>query len=148
MMMPRVLLAALAVALSSACYADGELRPISISECMTKNCMSREVHVSSPEENFRVQAWFDIVTWPDKQITYFYPLFNVFNYSTEEAEVLVGMQLLDGNETVSLEATSKSRFAPTKQTEGSYETYLSINAQPVTMEIAKKTRFLKVLYRR
>ena len=144
----RITFAIIALLLSKACFADAVARPIDISECMIKNCMSRDVHVFSPEENFRVQAWFDIVTFADKQVTHFYPLFNVFNYTEEPSRVVIGMQLLDQDKKVLLEVKDKSTFDPTRKTEGSYETYFSVNARPVTAEILNNTKFLRVVFER
>ena len=144
----KITIALLALLLSKHCFADGAPRPIDISDCMVKNCMSQDVHVSSPEENFRVQAWFDIVTFADKKVTYFYPLFNVFNYTQEPSQVVVGMQLLDQDKIVLLEAKGKSMFNPTRNTEGSYDTYFSVNAKPVTAEIVKNARYLRVVFER
>ena len=144
----KIVAAVLALLFSAACFAGGAARPIDISECMIKNCMSRDVHVFSPEENFRVQAWFDITSLEDGRKTFFYPLFNVFNYTRAQARVVVGMQLLDRDEQVLLEVKGESLFEPTQQTEGSYETFVSINARPVTAEIVAQTKFLRVIFER
>ncbi len=120
MIMNRFLIASLATIWSVICLADGDPRPINIAKCLENNCMAQDVHVFTPEENFKVQAWFDVVSFPDKPIPYFYPLFNVFNYSNNEAELVVGMQLIDQAGKVLLEATDKAVFKPTEKTEGSY----------------------------
>jgi hypothetical protein len=144
----RFIFASLALVFSNACFADGTIRPINISECMIKNCMARGIHKFSPEDSFMVQAWFDIVRREDTQTTYFFPLFNVFNYTQIESEVLVGMQLLDQNKKILLEVKDKRLVSPTQETEGSVETYISLNANQVTVEIVKNTRFLNVIFRR
>ena len=110
--------------------------------------MARDVHVFNPEKNIRVQAWFDVVKFPDKPDPLFYPLFNVFNHSDREVEVTIGMQLLDQAGDVLIEVTGKSKFSPTKKTEGSYETYLSINPQPLSAETVLQTKFVRVVYHR
>jgi len=145
---PRFTIAVLALVLSKACFADGIARPINISECIIKNCMARDVHVFSPEKNFKVQAWFDIVNQEDQQITYFYPLFNVFNYTQKQSQILIGMQLLDQDKNILLEAKDNSLFDPTQNTEGSYETYFSVNAKAMTLEIVKNAKFLRVIFQR
>ena len=110
--------------------------------------MARDVHVFNPENDIKVQAWFDVVKLPDKPDPLFYPLFNVFNYSESEAEITIGMQLLDQTGRVLIEATDKAVFKPTKVTEGSYETYLSINARPLSSETVAQTKFVRVVYQR
>ncbi len=147
-MITRLLSIILAALWASCAFANGESRPIDISSCLTKNCMARDVHVFSPENKIKVQAWFDVVKFPDKPDPLFYPLFNVFNYSETEAEVTIGMQLLDQAGSVLLEATSKAVFKPTKDTEGSYETYLSVNARPLSSESVMRAKFVRVVYQR
>jgi hypothetical protein len=110
--------------------------------------MAQDTHIFAPVESFKVQAWFDVVSIPDKPFPYFYSLFNVFNYSKNEAELIIGMQLLDQAGKVLLEATDKALFKPTQKTEGSYETYFSVNAKPVSAEIANQTKYLRVVFRR
>ena len=110
--------------------------------------MGQDVHVFTPEEGFKVQAWFDVVTRKDGSFASFYPLFNVFNYSASAAEVVVGMQLLDQAGKVLVEATDTAVFEPTEQTEGSYETYLSIIAVPISVDVANQAKFLRVVFRR
>ena len=113
-----------------------------------KNCMARDVHYFNPEKHIRVQAWFDVVKFPDKPDPLFYPLFNVFNYSETEAEITIGMQLLDQAGDVLIEVKGKAIFKPTKNTEGSYETYISINAEPLSSETVMQTQFVRVVYQR
>lgn len=105
-----------------------------------------EVHEIVPEENIKIQAWFDIVNWEDKRGTKFYPLFNVYNYTKSTAQVLIGMQLLDKDKAVLTEISGSKSFEPTKKTEPSYETYISLNAKSLTEDVIKNTRFLNVLY--
>ncbi len=147
-MMTRLLTIALTILWACTVSANGEPRPIDISACLTKNCMARDVHVFNPENDIKVQAWFDVVKFPDKPDPLFYPLFNVFNYSKSDAEITIGMQLLNQSGRVLVEATGKAIFKPTKNTEGSYETYLSINAQPLSSETIMQTRFVRVVYQR
>jgi hypothetical protein len=58
------------------------------------------------------------------------------------------MQLLDQNKKILLEVKDKRLVSPTQETEGSVETYISLNANQVTVEIVKNTRFLNVIFRR
>ena len=147
-MLNRLLIIVLVVLWSSFASADGDPRSIDITGCLEKNCMARDVHVFYPEENIKVQAWFDMVTFPDKPDPLFYPLFNVFNYSESDVEPLIGMQLLDQSKNVLVEATGKAVFKPTKSTEASYDTYFSINAMSITPEIARQTKYVRVVYQR
>ena len=146
--MTRLLIVAVATLWANYAIASGEPRPLDISGCLTKNCMSRDAHFFNPEKDIRVQAWFDVVSFPDKPDPLFYPLFNVFNYSDKAAEINIGMQLLDQAGSVLLEATGKATLKPTKNTETSYDTYLSINARPLTSDTAMQTKFVRVVFQR
>ncbi len=142
------IVAALVICWAGNLSANGEPRPIELSECLEKNCMARDVHDFYPEENIKVQAWFDVVTFADKPGPLFYPLFNVYNYSSNAINLRMGMQLLDESGQVLIEGTSKAVFQPTQNTEASYDTYLSVNALSLTADIARRTAFVRMLYQR
>ena len=94
----------------------------------------------------KILAWFDIVYLGSKQTADFFPLFNVYNYGNEAIDIEIGMQLLDKNEIVLIEIGAKYVFKPTKKTKPSYETYRSLNANPVSADIILKTKFVRVEY--
>ena len=140
--------AVLALALSNACFADGVARPIDISECMTEDCYGRDAHIFSPEENLEIQAWFDIVNFPDEKTTNFFPLFSVSNSTQKQFEVTIGMQLLDHDKKILVEAKWERHFDSVQSTEGSDEIFVSVPAEPVTLEIVRDAKFLRVIFRR
>ena len=138
----------LALLLSGACFADGEVRPIDISGCMPEDCYGRDSHVFSPEENLEIQAWFDIVNMPNEEGAHFFPLFSVSNSTQKQIEGVIGMQLLDHDKEILLEAKLDSSFESIQSTEGPDAQFVSVPAEPVTLEIVKNTKFLRVIFRR
>ncbi len=129
-------------------FADGQKVGVDISSCVGKgsNCFSKGLHEFNAEEKVKVQAWFDAVELDQKGITKFFPLFNIYNYSKKIIEAEIGMQLLDVNDKVLIEIKSPNSFKPTKKTEPSYETYISLPAKPLSPDILKATKFVRVIY--
>jgi hypothetical protein len=146
--MTRFLVAFFTFVLSSIAGAENNARPIDIAECMEKDCFARDVHVFIPEENIEVQAWFDVVTFDHNPKLLFFPLFNVYNRTQSPIEVSIGMLLLDKDKSKLLEIIGIKAFNPTETTEPNSDTFLSINAEPLTVEIIRNTKYLRVMYRR
>ena len=129
-------------------FADGQKVGVNISSCVAKEsrCFSKGLHEFNAEDKVKVQAWFDAVKLDPKDNTKFFPLFNVYNYSEKIIEAEIGMQLLDINDKVLIEIKSPYSFKPTQKTEPSYETYISLGAQPLSPDMLKAAKFVRVVY--
>jgi hypothetical protein len=130
-------------------FAGGEIKEIDLTSCIEKSCMSNDPILEfTPESNVKIQAGFNIVHWNDGGGTKFYPLFQLYNLTEKPFQIIIGMQLLDKNMSVLIEAKQVKLLNATKNTKPSYETGLSINAEPITKEIIRNTKYLRILYSR
>ena len=130
-------------------FASGDIKEIDLTSCLEKSCMSNDLIIEFvPENNVKIQAGFNVIHWNDGGGTKFYPLFQLYNLTEKPFQIIIGMQLLDKNKSVLIEAKQSKLMNATKNTKPSYETGLSINAEPITKEIIKNTNFLRVLYSR
>jgi hypothetical protein len=58
------------------------------------------------------------------------------------------MQLLDHDKKILVEAKWERLFDSVQSTEGTDETFVSVPAEPVTLEIIRDAKFLRVIFRR
>jgi hypothetical protein len=145
--MKHLLLALVLVSLTA--HADSDFFAQELTACSAKNCQTNQIiYEFNPEANVGLQFGFNVVHWGGARGTRLYPLFQVYNHNKTAIAVVIGVQLLDANKSLLLEISQNSEFKPTTRTKPSYESYLSVNAKPVSGEILKQTRFMRVVYRR
>ncbi len=139
----------LVLAIQQVSFATDNIEKFDLSDCIEKNCMSNELPITiNPETNVKIQAGFNVMHWSDGGGIKFYPLFQLYNLTGEPFQIVIGMQLLDNEKSILLEAKESKLMVTAKSEEPTYETGLSINAVPITNEIMQNTKFVRIIYKR
>jgi hypothetical protein len=121
---------------------------VDIADCEKTSCYSKWIKSFEVEKDVSVRAWFDIVDPFKEGNQSVYPLFNVYNNTGAEIKVRIGMQLLDEENKIVVEASQETSFTPFNKTESEYKTYRSIKPSRLTAEQIRKTKYVAVIYRR
>ena len=124
--------------------ASEETLAVNLSACASQPCFTIMMQELSINDKVRVEAWADVVDISLNDSPSFYPLFNVFNETSEVLGVELGMQLLDKDRKVIAESFRQTEFLPYDPNGSEYEVYRTVGVIRLNEDSIKNTKYVTI----